>query len=465
MSETASASTDSIWTRLARRALVPVSIGPLVWFRVLFGVIMMVEVWRYFEHDWIKRYFIAPTHHFTYYGFSWVHPWAGEGMKLHFLALGVLAFCIAAGFLYRIATVLFFFGFTYVFLLDQARYLNHFYFVCLLSFLMIFVPAHRAGSFDAWLRPSVRAATVPVWTVWLLRFQLCVVYFFGGIAKLNADWLHGEPMRMWLAASADAPVVGQYFTHPAAPYFFSYAGLAFDLLIAPMLWWRRTRYVAFAGAVIFNLTNAYLFTIGIFPWLALGASVVLFLPRLPFFPAAPEAEPGRAPLRTGQRVTLALLCGYVAFQVLVPLRQWLYPGNVQWTEEGHRFSWRMKLRNKEGSMAVLVTDPATHFTRPVELNQYAANWQLNEAVARPDMLLQLAHMIAEDERLAGRPNAEVRIDATAQLNGRPEQPLIDPKVDLARVERSLKPADWIVPLTTPLPEATGAAKRLGSDRD
>ena len=70
-------------------------------------------------------------------------------MYLHFLPIGVLAVCSALGLWNRISTLLMFLDFTYVFLLDQTLYLNHFYLMALISFLMIFVPAHRAFSVDA----------------------------------------------------------------------------------------------------------------------------------------------------------------------------------------------------------------------------------------------------------------------------------------------------------------------------
>lgn len=31
--------------------------------------------------------------------------------------------------------------------------------------------------------------TVPIWLLFLFQFQIVVVYFFGGIVKLNYDWL------------------------------------------------------------------------------------------------------------------------------------------------------------------------------------------------------------------------------------------------------------------------------------
>ncbi|MEJ7873187.1 MAG: HTTM domain-containing protein, partial [Rubrobacteraceae bacterium] len=113
----------------------PVDIASLVFFRIAFGVLMLWEVWIQFSNGLIQRNYIDPTYHFTYYGFGWVQPWSGNGMYLHFLALGVLAVCIALGLWYRVSVVLFFVGFTYVFLLDQALYLNHFYLICLVSFV------------------------------------------------------------------------------------------------------------------------------------------------------------------------------------------------------------------------------------------------------------------------------------------------------------------------------------------
>ena len=108
------------------RLFEPVDIASLVFFRIAFGVVIIYEVWLQFSRGWIKLDYIDPDYHFSYYGFGWVQQWPGNGMYFHFLALGVMGACIALGLWYRIATVLFFLGFTYVFLLDQALYLNHF---------------------------------------------------------------------------------------------------------------------------------------------------------------------------------------------------------------------------------------------------------------------------------------------------------------------------------------------------
>lgn len=129
--------------RVADALVDPINGASLAAFRIMFGLLMAWEIWRYFANDWIQRYYITPGFHFTYYGFGWVRPGPADLMYLHFWALGLLSVLIAAGLFYRVATILFFLGFTYVFLLEQARYLNHFYLVVLIALVMSCVPAIR----------------------------------------------------------------------------------------------------------------------------------------------------------------------------------------------------------------------------------------------------------------------------------------------------------------------------------
>jgi hypothetical protein len=142
---------------------------------------------------------------------------------------------------------------------------------------MCFLPAERAFSVDALIRPKIRTDVVPAWTLWLLRAQIGIPYFYGGIAKLNSDWLQGgEPMRIWLRPLTAMPGLGHVFKADWVVYSFVSGGLLLDLLVAPLLLWRRTRPFAFAAAVLFNLINAVIFEIGIFPWLMLGALLIFF---------------------------------------------------------------------------------------------------------------------------------------------------------------------------------------------
>ena len=460
--------------RLCAALFKPVDISFLVFFRILFGGIMVWEVYRYFTYGWIARYFVHPVVNFTYYGFSWVKPWPGQGMYIHFFILGLAAACVSVGFLYRIATPVFFLAFTYVFLLDQTRYLNHLYLICLISFLMCFLPAERAFSVDALLRRKIRSDVVPAWTLWLLRAQVGIPYFYGGIAKLNSDWIHGgEPMRTWLSPLTGMPALGHIFKAEWVVYSFVIGGLMLDLLVVPLLLWRRTRPFAFAAAVVFNLINAVIFEIGIFPWLMLGALLIFFPPDLvrrfarafmspgEAFPAA-ESSQASASRKTiaetnsypsfssSQKLVAGLLAAYFAVQVFLPLRHYLYPGNVSWTEEGHNFSWHMKLRTKVGEAVFTVTHPGSGQTWTIKPEEHLESHQVMKMITKPDLILLFGHHLAEEKRREGYENVEVRARVMVSLNGRQPQLLIDPNVDLAKEDVSLLPARWIVPLTTPL---------------
>lgn len=441
------------FSRLQQQLTKQLPNASLAFFRIAFGAIMFWEVCRYFHYGWIRQYYIKPDFFFNYWGFEWLHPWAGNGMYLHFMVLGILALMIMLGFLYRIVTVLFFLGFTYVFLLDQSNYLNHFYLISLVSFLMIFIPANRNYSLDAALSPKMASATIPAWSLWLIQFQIGVAYFYGGIAKINHDWLHGEPMRMWLEDASDFPIIGQLFTTNWAPYFFSYSGMLLDLLIVPALLWKRTRALAFIAITLFHLTNSQLFQIGIFPWMMIAVTTIYFKPDWckPFlsrFYTKPISEPAtfRAIPPNFKWGTYAL-GAYMAWQLLLPFRHLLVPGEVHWTEEGHNFSWHMKLRDKRSKGYFYVKDLDSDKKEwKIKDKRYLSSRQRRKMRTRPQMILQYAHHLRDIYHKEGYKNIRVRAELNCSLNGRPEQLLVDPFVNLAEVEYNEMPAKWINPL-------------------
>ena len=134
----------------------------------------------------------------------------------------------------------------------------------------------------------------------------------------------------------------------------------------------------------------------------------------------------------------------------MPLRHLLYPGNVSWTEEGHAYSWQMKLRAKRGEAEFIVRDPLTDRTWRVDPEYYLTSRQARKMSTRPDMILQFAHYLADHWKSAYNvESVEVNVISKVSLNGRKAQSMVDPSVDLARIDRSLKRADWILPLTEP----------------
>ncbi len=416
------------------RVHAPVDNASLVCFRIAFGLLL---VWELAHTDTT-----APRFCFSYPGFSWVQPWPGAGHCIHVWITGLLAFGIAVGFCYRWCATLFFLAYSYLFLLDASQYLNHHYLICCISLLLVFIPAHHAASVDAWRRPALRRETAPAWALWLLRGQMAVVYIYGGIAKLNSDWLHGEPLRHWLAARADYPLVGPYFLKEWVVYGFSYGGLILDLAIVPALLWPRTRPWAVAAAVAFHLTNACIFTLGIFPWLSIAATLLFLEPHWPrrWWQRPPLVE---SPLPPPRRLTFMWVVIYTAVQLLVPLRHWCYPGNVAWTEQGHYFSWRMKLRDKSGSVKFFAIDQSQGMIEPVNPSPYLTPAQMTAVSTHPDLIHQFARFLAEKYRREGQSHVEIHAHSTVSLNGRPPRPLIDESVDLGAQPLRWWPQPWI----------------------
>ena len=449
----------------------PVDIASLICFRVIFGFIMLVEVWRYFRYGWIEKYYIRPEFYFKYYGFEWIEPWSGTGMYWHFAALGILAFLIMTGAFYRIASLLFLLGFTYVFLLDQTNYLNHFYLVILLNILLCVAPAHKAFSLDSWLfNPGIKSQTVPAWSVWAIRAQMEIMLVYAGLAKLNSDWLQLEPLSMWLATRADYPVVGYLFTQGWAVAIAAYGIILLHVVGSPLLLYSKTRPWIFALYIPFNVLNHLVFRIGIFPWLTLAGTLMFFEPDWPRRlirklkslagkPKAPftsiDKTAGTPSMRFAfpQKAILFVFMVWFSVQILVPLRHVLYPGNVSWTEEGHRFSWRMKLRSKKAKARFIILDPATGKKWVIKNRDYLSKRQARKMPRIPDMILQFAHHLDDIWAVErGIPNVEVYATVKTSLNGRPYVLMINPDIDLAKIERNLAHANWILPLKVSLKE-------------
>lgn len=450
---------SEIWTRNWKQNLFqPVDNSFLVLFRILFGAIMFWEVTRYFRYGWIYRYWIEPYFNFSYAPFNF-QPLPGDGMFVIWLVLGLLAICITIGLFYRISATLFFLLFTYTYLLEQARYLNHFYLVVLISFLMIFLPAHRNFSIDMRIWKRIRSPLAPLWTLWLIRFIISVPYFFGGVAKLNPDWLQGYPLAIWL--NPNFPILGQYFEEQWMVLFISYAGLLLDLLIVPFLIWKKSRWPAFIFITLFHLMNSQLFSIGIFPWFMIGATTMFFPPSWPRKALQMISDKVKSlgseeltlysePSSPRKKLVLWALGLFVAIQVFLPLRHWLIPGNVHWTEGGHRYSWHMKLRSKDGQTTFILENKENSERIFVDLDGYLKDWQIDDMNGMPYMIWEFAQFLKEEYALMGVDIA-VYAEAVATLNDREPQYIIDPNVDLTSVSRPwFGWADWYEPLESPL---------------
>lgn len=414
-------------------------------FRVALGAVLAWDGVQHLLSNELARVYVDPPFHFSWPGLESIRPLSLPGMQALCAGLTACAISLALGLASRASALLLALGWGYLFALEQARYLNHVYLLLLVLGIMACAPSGATLSWTVW-RGRRRARSIPALPLLLLRTLTGMVYAFAALAKLDGDWLSGAPLTDWLAQRSDHAVLGPLLMLPHAGLAFAWAGLAIDALAWPLLSWRRTRGSMFTFLLAFHLTNATLFQIGIFPWLSMALASLFLDPEWPRRSLKRMAEGDRdaALLPRRPRLVLALAVLFLAIQLALPLRQHLYPGDVAWSENGHRFSWRMKLRDKDGEAVFRVTDRATGEVLLVDPRTQVTDWQYGKMVGRPDMLAAFARHLSRQASGDGR-SVSVAVISRCSLNGRPPQALVDPAVDLGASSWSLLPQPWILP--------------------
>lgn len=440
-------------------------VAPLIIFRIIFGVIMAAGIVRFAALGWIHEQYIAPTFHFSYYGFGWVSPLPPTGMYAVFLLMFLAALGIISGWHYRISSSLFFLLFTYVELLDKSYYLNHYYFVSIISAILIFLPANAELSFDKLRKPLISKRLIPRWYVDILKFQIGLVYFYAGIAKINSDWLcSAMPLILWLPAQDNLPVLGVFFRYEITAFIVSWCGMLFDVVAPFALLWKRTRVAAYCVVIIFHTITGLLFQIGIFPVVMTGAVLIFFSPEFHRKTvhyirkntnsiAGIIAKTLRNTSGKFSRKTVLfriphypiciIFCIHAVVQIVFPWRFLLYPGELFWTEEGYRFSWRVMLMEKAGTATFYVKDSRSGREGVVNNAEFLNPTQEKQMAMQPDMIAQFARFL-HDHYSTTVYQPQVRVEAYATLNGRPSRLLIDPTVNLAAEHDDIAPKRWIL---------------------
>lgn len=422
-------------------------IAPIVTFRVVFGLVMALSMLRFWYRGWIEELYIDPEFYFSYLGFDWVTPVPAPGMYLIFAILFLSALGIASGLFYRTSAITFFLLFTYVELLDKTNYLNHYYFVSIISFILIFLPAAKSIALDIGLRCRTGETRVPRWTVDLLKLQLGIVYFFAGFAKLNVDWLfHALPLKIWLPSMSHLPLLGAVLEYEVTAYIFSWIGAVFDLSIFFLLLNKTLRPWAYIVLFGFHFLTALLFPIGVFPFVMMSATLIFFSPawHIKLWKMLGLDFTGGHRVVHFWRWEPILVAIFISFQLLVPMRYLLYSGDVFWSEEGYRFSWRVMLMEKAGNTTFFVEDDYDGKREWVDNSEYLTQQQIKMMSTQPDMILQFAHFLDEKYRERGYISPAIFCFSKVSLNGRLSRTFIDPKQDLSQVPLDLRERNWVI---------------------
>ena len=433
--------------------------APLAVFRIFFGLMMLVSITRFWANGWIEKLYIEPKFFFSYYGFEWVKP-IGSYTYVIFIICGIAAILVMIGLRYRWAIVLFFLSFTYIELMDKTTYLNHYYFVSVLSLLMIFLPASAYFSMDAYKDKTKAFQKIPRWSIDSIKLLLAMVYIFAGLAKLNSDWLlKAMPLKIWLPSKYEVPFLGQFFNETWVHYAFSWGGAFYDLAIPFFLWHRKTRPLAFIAVVVFHLLTRVLFPIGMFPYIMIVAALIFFdatvhrkilgyISRILRISLKTfDNEKSLSIFKSGAKIIYSCLAVFFVTQLLLPIRYLGYPGELFWTEEGYRFSWRVMLTEKAGYAQFKIVDGASGKWFYVDNTDFLSGFQEKQMAFQPDFILEYAHHLQDHFERQGHKQVEIYVENRVTLNGRRSTALIDPSVDLTKQKESFQHKNWLLPFT------------------
>ncbi len=420
----------------------------LVLFRAIFGLLITIEAFGAIATGWLRRTLVEPPFTFNFIGFDFLQHLQGPGMYYYFVIMGIFGIFVMLGYKYRFSMFAYAIMWTCVYLMQKSSYNNHYYLMMLLCWIMAFLPANRWFSLDAKINPELKNPAMPRWVLIILILQVWIVYTYASVAKLYPDWLDASMPALLMSGKSDYWLIGDFLQQNWVHWAIAYTGIFFDLLIVPLMLWKRTRLLGFIISVFFHLFNSIVFQIGIFPYMSIAFALFFFSPEIlqkRFLPKKKLYTGNEIIVPNYKNVIITVLGIYFAFQIVLPLRHWFFKDDVLWTEEGHRLSWRMMLRSKSGSLTVWVKNKATGEKQPYNYRELLGTKQQGSVATKPDIMWQLAQKIKALEAKKGR-DVAVYMEATVRVNDGLYHPFTDPTVDLASEDWDhFKHHNWILP--------------------
>jgi len=410
----------------------------LIVFRIIFGFLITAESFGAIFTGWVRETLVKPQFTFNFIGLDFLQPLPGNGMYYYFSVMGVLGLLVMIGYKYRWSIIGYTILWAGVYYMQKASYNNHYYLLLLLCIIMTILPAGTYFSLDVKHNPILKKIAMPRWCLLLIITQLWIVYTYAAIAKLYPDWLDYTVPKNLMASRADYPIIGNALQHHWSYICITYFGILFDLLIIPLLLWRRTRLVAFYISIFFHLFNSIIFQIGIFPYLSLGFNLFffskekihqLFMKRKEFYTSSEVIIPSY------KKLLISSFLIWFIIQLVLPIRHWFIHGDVLWTEEGHRLSWRMMLRGRSGTTNYYIVDrndPSAKRER-IDKKKYLSKKQIRLASTKPDAIWQFAQRLKKEYDAQGK-HISVFVNSKVSVNKKKRKVLIDPNIDLTSVD-------------------------------
>ena len=352
---------------------------------------------------------------------------------------------IALGLYFRVSSLIFFLTYTYFFLIDYNFYNNHYYLICLFGLFLFLSNAHSRWSLD-----SCRLKIDPPkkWHLFLFQFQICVMFFYAGLAKLTSiNWLNAEPLKLWVKNFPKDHLFNTLFSNDYSAYLLSYSGLLVDLSIPFLLLFKKTRIAGIYVMIGFHTFNyVVLFSplnnnvIGSFSILGILCAILFFeditirtyINKILASFLFKESKNKNLPTKS----FLIPLCFVLFFviQVCVPFRYLLSKNNPnpRWTEIGRPFSWMDFTTHKISRLDIEIGQLNTR-PKKVTISNDLSKFQYHIG-AIPYSTLQLLKFKTKQAETSGIKNPLGYAKASVSLNGRPLRPITNSFLNLDRAE-------------------------------
>ncbi|XP_037948076.1 vitamin K-dependent gamma-carboxylase [Teleopsis dalmanni] len=494
----------------------PVDSSALAAFRIFYGAAMLIDLAEERGGAQLDVRFGEPQHcHFPLFNFISAASLPIMGCLYILMFLGAMG--IMLGYNFRLSCLIYIVPYWYIFLLDKPAWNNHSYLFGLVGSILLFTQANNCYSLDKYKNAS-STDTVPYWNYFLIKFQFFILYMYAGLKKFTTEWLSGYAMSSLSRHWVFAPFRSVLSVDTIDLFIVHWFTAIFDFSIAFLMTWEKTRVLATPFMLSFHLMNSRLFVIGMFPWVCL-AEVPLFFgfdwPRkisfIKYFGVAKETktiDKGNQ-LNTKTNVlnkenlveeikelkgvlccscqkeiiqkhktsrsallrSVAILI-YCALQLFLPYSHFLTKGYNNWTKGLYGYSWDMMVHSYDTVItSVKIVDnnnEKVHFINPYAYTDYD-RW-----TKYADMAVQYAKCIENNilEDYARDPtstplsskNFSIYFEIWCSMNGRFQQRVFDPRVDLLTAKWSpFKSTTWSLPLLNELNDMRPKLKTIANE--
>lgn len=225
--------------------------------------------------------------------FDW-YPEAGPVLyQVMLWSAGVTAIAMSLGMLTRLTTAYTAFFVGYNLFLSKTHFAHNRAFLLILLITVAIIPVGRWCSFDAWFARRFRPDrpppdAVPLWPVWLVRFEVVVVYCASATSKLiDPDWWGGLVLQRRaidnrrIAIDGGAPAwLMDLLADEQFQSAVSKGAVLTEYVIGLGFLHRRTRLLAIWVAIPFHVAIEITARVQVFSWAALAALVIWVTPTV-----------------------------------------------------------------------------------------------------------------------------------------------------------------------------------------